>query len=189
MNTSLHIVCPHCDTTNRVAQERLASAPVCGNCKKRLFDGHPPALTAANFDAHVNRNDIPVVVDFWAEWCGPCKMMAPQFAKAAEAMEPRVRFAKLDTEAAQDIAGRYGICSNAPAAATRSRAPRSPSSRISASAQADENPTGLPRTPLNDGAASIAPACNAPAIVRMVAALTQGMSASATTQPSASLRR
>jgi len=109
MNTSLHIVCPHCDTTNRVAQERLASAPVCGNCKKRLFDGHPPALTAANFDAHVNRNDIPVVVDFWAEWCGPCKMMAPQFAKAAEAMEPRVRFAKLDTEAAQDIAGRYGI--------------------------------------------------------------------------------
>lgn len=109
MTTSLHIVCPHCDTTNRVPEERLAQAPVCGNCKKALFDGHPAELTSANFDAHVNRSDLPVVVDFWADWCGPCKMMAPQFVRAAQQMEPRLRFAKLDTEAAQDIAARYNI--------------------------------------------------------------------------------
>jgi thioredoxin 2 len=109
MTEPLHIVCPHCNTTNRVPQDRLAGAPVCGNCKNPLFDGHPLALTEANFDAHVNRSDIPVVVDFWADWCGPCKMMAPQFAKATVEMEPRVRFAKLDTEAAQSIAARYGI--------------------------------------------------------------------------------
>jgi thioredoxin 2 len=109
MTDALHVVCPHCNATNRVPAARLANAPSCGNCGKPLFDGHPVALTDASFDAHVNRNDIPVVVDFWAEWCGPCKMMAPQFARAAAQMEPRVRFAKLDTEAAQAIAARYNI--------------------------------------------------------------------------------
>jgi thioredoxin 2 len=109
MTTSLHVTCPHCDTINRVPRERLGQAPVCGNCKKALFDGHPLALTAANFDTHIGRSDIPVVVDFWADWCGPCKMMAPQFERAAGELEPRVRFAKLDTEAAQDIAARYNI--------------------------------------------------------------------------------
>ena len=109
MTDLLHLVCPHCDTTNRVPRDRLADAPVCGHCGKALFDGHPLALTAANFERQVTRNDIPVVVDFWADWCGPCKMMAPQFARAAGTMEPRVRFAKLDTEAAQDIAARYAI--------------------------------------------------------------------------------
>ncbi|HEY7903716.1 MAG TPA: thioredoxin TrxC [Casimicrobiaceae bacterium] len=109
MTDPLHLVCPHCDTTNRVPRDRLADAPVCGHCGKALFDGRPLALTAANFERQVMRNDIPVVVDFWAEWCGPCKMMAPHFAHAAGAMEPRVRFAKLDTEAAHDIAARYAI--------------------------------------------------------------------------------
>jgi thioredoxin 2 len=109
MATSLHIVCPACNTINRVPEVRLSQAPACGNCKKPLFAGHPVELTETSFDTHINRGDIPVVVDFWADWCGPCKMMAPHFVRAAQQMEPRLRFAKLDTEAAQVIAGRYGI--------------------------------------------------------------------------------
>jgi thioredoxin 2 len=105
----LHVVCPACDTQNRVAADRLASGPICGHCKHALFAGEPIALTGASFDRQIGRNDVPVVVDFWADWCGPCKMMAPQFARAASQIEPRVRFAKLDTEAAPEIASRYGI--------------------------------------------------------------------------------
>jgi len=109
MSEPVHIVCPHCGTTNRLPRERLADAPACGKCKQTLFDGHPVALTDADFDRHVGKSDIPIVVDFWAAWCGPCKMMAPQFARAAQELEPAVRLAKLDTEAAQGIAARYGI--------------------------------------------------------------------------------
>ena len=109
MSEAVHVVCPHCNTTNRVPEPRLDQSPTCGACHKPLFEGHPTTLTSANFDAQVSRGDLPVVVDFWAEWCGPCKMMAPQFASAAQRLEPAIRFAKLDTEAAQDIAARFGI--------------------------------------------------------------------------------
>ncbi|QJR12110.1 Thioredoxin 2 [Usitatibacter rugosus] len=102
-----HILCPNCQAVNRVPDDRDGK-PNCGRCHKPLFAG-PVALTQASFDAHLGKDEIPIVVDFWADWCGPCKMMAPHFAKAAEELEPKVRFAKVDTEAEQALAARYGI--------------------------------------------------------------------------------
>ncbi len=109
MSESLHLVCPHCQAVNRLPAARLSKTPNCGQCHHALFNGHPLILNSASFDKHLLRNDIPLLVDFWADWCGPCKMMAPAFAQAAQLLEPRVRLGKVDTEAEQQLSARYNI--------------------------------------------------------------------------------
>ena len=103
------IVCPKCSQVNRVLPGKVAAMAKCGKCRASLFDGQPLALDPTSFARHLSRNTIPVVVDFWADWCGPCKMMAPEFKKAAAILEPQVRLAKLDTEKAQNEAAAHGI--------------------------------------------------------------------------------
>ena len=103
------VICPACGAPNRVPAERLGENPKCGKCHAALFAGAPVDANAALFDKLVGRGSLPVLVDFWASWCGPCKMMAPAFAAAARDLEPHVRLAKVDTEAQTAIAGRYGI--------------------------------------------------------------------------------
>ena len=109
MSETLHVVCPHCDAINRVPRRRLSEHPSCGQCHAALFTGAPVALDAARFDKHLGRSDLPIIADFWAARCGPCRVMAPVFEGAAGALEPRARFVKVDVDANPQLAARLGI--------------------------------------------------------------------------------
>ncbi len=109
MSDFLHLVCTDCQAVNRIPNDRITQKPKCGRCQTVLFKGQPVVLHESNFDVFINRNDIPILVDFWADWCGPCQMMAPAFAQAAQILEPNIRLAKINTEKAPQISARYGI--------------------------------------------------------------------------------
>jgi thioredoxin 2 len=109
MTQSLHLVCPHCEAINRVPQDKLAQGGKCGVCHKALFGGEPLALDGARFARQFEKSDVPLLVDFWAEWCGPCRAMAPQFAAAARRLEPRFRLVKVNVDQEPELAQRFGI--------------------------------------------------------------------------------
>jgi thioredoxin 2 len=110
MTSALHIVCPHCDSVNRVPRERLRDRAKCGTCHRPLYERRPAALdNATRFDKHAGHSDIPLLVDFWATWCGPCRMMTPVFEQAAAQLEPEVRLVKVDSDAVPELLQRYGI--------------------------------------------------------------------------------
>lgn len=108
-DSALKVACPACHALNRIPATRLQDAPVCGRCKRLLFAAHPVELDAAAFERHAVQSDLPVLVDFWAPWCAPCRMMAPQFEAAARDLEPMFRLAKVDTEAQPELGARFNI--------------------------------------------------------------------------------
>jgi thioredoxin 2 len=109
MADPLHVICPACDTTNRVPRDKLAAGGKCGKCGQPLFAGRPLPLDGRRFDRHARDGDIPLLIDFWAAWCKPCRIMAPIFEQAAAQLEPLVRLAKVDTEADPDLAARFAV--------------------------------------------------------------------------------
>jgi thioredoxin 2 len=109
MNGSRHIVCGHCGEVNRVAADRPANQAQCGKCRQPLFAGIPFEVDAAKFEHHASRDEIPLLVDVWAPWCGPCRAMAPMFAEAARLLEPELRLLKLNSDAAPSLSARLGI--------------------------------------------------------------------------------
>jgi len=109
VSESRHVVCPHCGGVNRVPVERLGAGGKCGRCKAPLFDGKPLEIGGQDFHTQLTRSDIPLLVDFWAPWCGPCRVMAPAFAQAARQLEPQVRLLKVNTEEQQGLGAQFGI--------------------------------------------------------------------------------